>query len=77
MAPSVLIVEDEILLARNIQLYLEHHRYKVHVAGTQEDGLKQFQQVRPNVVLLDIRMAMVGRFFVASARLTQRLESSS
>jgi len=56
MAPSVLIVEDEAILARNIQLYLEHHGYEVHVAATKEDGLRQFKEVHPSIVLLDIHL---------------------
>lgn len=56
MASSVLIVEDETILARNIQLYLEHHRYEARIAATKEDGLRQFADARPDVVLLDIHL---------------------
>ena len=54
MAPSVLIVEDEVTLACNIQLYLERHHYDVRVAGTVAAGLKEYQERQPDVVLLDI-----------------------
>ncbi len=56
MAHSVLIVEDETILAKNIQQYLEHHHYAVRVAATCRDGLRQFAEGKPDVLLLDVRL---------------------
>jgi two-component system, NtrC family, response regulator AtoC len=54
MTNSILIVEDEAVLASNLREYLEHHHYDVRVAATVADGLQQVEQRRPDVVLLDI-----------------------
>ncbi len=54
MANSVLIVEDEAILAGNLREYLEHHHYDVRVAATVAAGLQLLEHRRPDVVLLDI-----------------------
>lgn len=54
MTNSVLIVEDEAILAGNLREYLEHHHYDVRVAGTVATGLQLLEHHRPDVVLLDI-----------------------
>jgi len=54
MTRSVLVVEDEAVLASNIREYLEHHRYDVRVADTIAAGVRQLEERRPDVVLLDI-----------------------
>jgi two-component system, NtrC family, response regulator AtoC len=51
---SVLIVDDEAILAKNIRGYLEYHKYSVCVVGTSGEGLKRFKEWHPDVVLLDI-----------------------
>jgi DNA-binding NtrC family response regulator len=53
MGPTVLIVEDEATLARNLAAYLERLNYDVHVAASAEDGLQQFNDLHPELVLLD------------------------
>ena len=56
MAHRVLIVEDEAILAKNIQQFLVYHDYHALVAGTGEEGLKQVEEFRPDVILLDIHL---------------------
>ena len=56
MACRVLIVEDEAILARNIQQFLAYHHYDAQIAGTCEEGLRQTRQFQPDVVLLDIHL---------------------
>ncbi|MBN8508780.1 MAG: sigma-54-dependent Fis family transcriptional regulator [Burkholderiales bacterium] len=53
MAHAVLIVDDELTLARNLAAYLERHGFEVRVAGSGEDGLQQAATYRPDIVLLD------------------------
>ena len=53
MGQAVLIVDDELTLARNLATYLERHGFEVRVAGSGEDGLKLAAQYRPDIVLLD------------------------
>ena len=53
MSHAVLIIDDEVTLARNLATYLERQQYDVRVAESGEQGLQQFAQFRPDVVLLD------------------------
>lgn len=56
MAARVLIIEDETILARNIQQFLAYHEYDAYVAGTGEEGLRQVREFEPDVILLDIHL---------------------
>ena len=53
MAASILIIEDELTLAKNIATYLKRHGYDASVASSGEDGLAQLETLRPEAVLLD------------------------
>ena len=53
MATAVLIVDDELTLAKNIATYLQRAGYDTAVASSGEDGLRQLESFRPEVVLLD------------------------
>lgn len=52
----MLIVDDEILLARNLRKYLERRRHQVASARNGEEGLEQIARFRPQVVVLDINL---------------------
>src|SRR5262249_51259255 len=56
MPPLVLIVEDEVILAEAIALYLERHSYTTVVAASGEDGLRRLEAQRPEVALIDLRL---------------------
>jgi len=53
MSYSVLIVEDEPVLARNMLLYLERHGIACQLASSGEEGLSLLEAARPDVVVLD------------------------
>ncbi len=53
MERSVLIVEDDELLASNIQTYLERKSYETLVCQTAEEALKLLQSHMPDVLLTD------------------------
>lgn len=54
---SILIVEDEILIAETISMYLEERGHSVQgIAISYVEALKAFHQKRPDLVLLDIRL---------------------
>ena len=56
-APTVLVVEDEVVVARSIEACLEQHGYVV--AGTVTTGeaaVSETTQKRPDLVLMDIRL---------------------
>ena len=50
---SILLVEDEPLLARNIVRYLELQQYRVVHAPTLARGVADYEELRSNVVLVD------------------------
>jgi CheY-like chemotaxis protein len=54
--PLILMIEDEMNLARNIQTYLQKYKYQVHIANTGYDGLKIMQQFNPEIILLDFKL---------------------
>lgn len=50
----VLVVDDEVQIRRLLRLYLEKEGYAVFEADTWEEGLRQFNAVKPGIVLLDL-----------------------
>ena len=50
---SILIIEDELTLAKNIATYLARNGYDASVASSGEEGLAQLETERPEAVLLD------------------------
>jgi DNA-binding NtrC family response regulator len=53
MGYGVLIIEDEVVLAKNMRLYLERAGYDAQVVESAEDGLARLEDFRPDIVLLD------------------------
>ncbi len=53
---KVLIVEDEVKLARFVELELKHEGYEVFVANDGRDGLDKFYDEKPDIVLLDLML---------------------
>ena len=53
MPAGILIIEDEVTLAKNIATYLKRSGYDADVASAGEEGLAQIETFRPEVVLLD------------------------
>ncbi len=53
MEHSILLVEDDEMLARNIQTYLERKQFEVTVCHSAEDALEQLQHIQPDAVLTD------------------------
>lgn len=56
MSYGILIVEDEPVLAKNMGRYLERHGGDVRTAGTGRDALRQFEEFKPDIVLLDLHL---------------------
>lgn len=54
---NVLIVEDELLIAETIKLYLEERNHKViDIAISYDEAIKLIEDKRPDIALLDIRL---------------------
>lgn len=53
MTNSILIIEDDEMLADNVRLYLERNQWETHVAHSAEQGLAMLENIRPDMVLTD------------------------
>jgi DNA-binding NtrC family response regulator len=56
MASAVLIIEDEAILAKNLQTYLTRNGYEVRAVDRAEEGLGLIESFKPDVVLLDFKL---------------------
>lgn len=50
---KVLIIDDEVDLCLLLKTYLVRRNYDVFYSHTLSDGLKQFNQVKPDILFLD------------------------
>ena len=57
--PVVLIVDDDERLREYVRVNLEMEGYTVHEAGNADEGMGVLDEVRPNLVLLDVMMPEV------------------
>lgn len=63
--PSILIIEDELVLQDVYKLVLKTKNYKVHTANNGLEGLVQAKKVQPDLILLDMFMpVMDGKEFL-------------
>ena len=53
MANSILIIEDDEMLADNIRVHLQRNQWETHVAHSAEEGLKKLEAIRPDILLTD------------------------
>ena len=53
---TILLIEDDPLIQRGLQLALSRHGHDVRTAGTGEDGLREFSANPPHLVLLDMML---------------------
>ncbi|MFC5510041.1 sigma-54-dependent transcriptional regulator [Massilia jejuensis] len=56
MTRAILIIEDELVLAKNIKAYLERHGYEAVTVDSGEDGLDRLDAFLPDVVVLDFHL---------------------
>jgi DNA-binding response OmpR family regulator len=54
--PAILIVEDDVTIARGLEELLSGDGYRVACAPTGEDALRRFRSAPPDAVLLDINL---------------------
>lgn len=64
MAIKVLIVEDELAIADNLQALLTAKGYEVATASDGSEAVAEARKQRPDVVLLDIMLPKLGGFDV-------------
>jgi DNA-binding response OmpR family regulator len=65
--PTVLVVDDDPVIQKLLQVNFEMEGYHVITAGDGEEGLKRAQQEMPDVVLLDVMMPKMNGLEVAAA----------
>ena len=69
MGGTVLIIEDETTLAKNMSAYLARYGFDPVGATTAEDGLAEAERTRPDIVLLDFHLpGMDGTTALAALR---------
>ena len=69
MPGTVLIIEDEATLAKNMSAYLARYGFDPVTATTAEDGLAEAERLRPDIVLLDFHLpGMDGMRALAALR---------
>ncbi|GIW68888.1 MAG: hypothetical protein KatS3mg100_382 [Candidatus Parcubacteria bacterium] len=52
--PVVLLVEDDAFLADIIMQKLRQYSYELHLARTGEEAVREYEQLRPDLILLDL-----------------------
>lgn len=69
MSSDILVIEDEEILAKNIQRTLQSHGCETEVASNGEEGLEKFSKFKPDLVLLDFNLPdMNGLEILSSIR---------
>jgi chemosensory pili system protein ChpA (sensor histidine kinase/response regulator) len=66
MRKTVMVVDDSITMRRVASKLLERHNYQVVTARDGVDALAQLQDLRPDVMLLDIEMPRMDGFELAT-----------
>jgi DNA-binding response OmpR family regulator len=61
---AILLIEDDPLVRRGLQLALCRHGHDVRTADTGEDGLRELQASRPDLVVLDLMLPGIDGFEV-------------
>ncbi|GAA1778933.1 MULTISPECIES: response regulator transcription factor [Streptomonospora] len=61
---SILLVEDDPLVRRGLQLALGRHGHEVRTAATGEDGLRELRSAAPDLVVLDLMLPGMHGFEV-------------
>ncbi len=56
MTSAILIIEDELVLAKNMKAYLERHQYEAVAVHSGEEGIERLESFLPDVVVLDYHL---------------------
>ena len=62
MASSILVVDDDPLIRKTLQLYLELAGHRVRLAGNGREAVAALSEAIPDVVILDIFMPEMDGF---------------
>ncbi|MCI0470716.1 MAG: sigma 54-interacting transcriptional regulator, partial [Candidatus Aminicenantes bacterium] len=53
---KILVIDDEKNILESIKMVLTYENYKVETAGSGLDGVDRFKEIKPDIVLLDVKM---------------------
>jgi len=53
---KILVIDDEKNILESIKMVLTYENYKVETAGSGLDGIDLFKEIKPDIVLLDVKM---------------------
>jgi len=56
-AKKILVIDDEQEICEMLYTFLVPHNYKVFLAFSGQMGLEYFEEIRPDIVLLDLKMS--------------------
>jgi CheY-like chemotaxis protein len=70
----VLIVEDDSDGAESMAFLLGHHGHEVRVARTPDEAYREAERLRPEVVLLDIRLRAAETGYAVAQHLRRTLD---
>jgi DNA-binding response OmpR family regulator len=74
--PKVLVVEDEVALAKVLKLRLEMDGFDVRAAGDGKEALELIAEERPDIVVCDLMMpVMDGKAFTRAVKTDKKLKS--
>ena len=73
MIKTILIIEDEQVLASLLKRKLSRRGYRSIIAADGREGLKKIKEIRPDLILLDIVMPKMSGFEVMEAK--QKIEA--
>ena len=65
--PTVLVVDDDPVIQKLLEVNFEMEGYDVEVAGDGVEGLERARAVMPDIVLLDVMMPKMNGLEVAAA----------
>lgn len=60
--PKILIVDDEPVLQRAMEIALKNEGYKLYFADNGEEGLEKFTTEKPALVFLDLKMPVMNGY---------------
>ena len=66
-APHILVVDDEVKLAKLLRYSLQHAGYTVHTADSGQAALELFDRIPFDVVLTDVKMSGMNGFELCAA----------
>jgi two-component system response regulator (stage 0 sporulation protein F) len=56
MKKKILIVDDEAGIVQEIKEFLEEEGYEVHTADTAKAGIRMIEELKPDVVMIDVKL---------------------